>query len=167
MVVFPKYNNLALCSVDFFFGEGDNKINIGRSWFLDYITEGKNYDPGFQSAFQPVVWEFHLYKSFCVAIFAPLNTTGINTPCFLAFHKGACHKSKVLESVGWCITCPLVLCPHLPCPCAAGTPKSPANRAHWLFIPLSAHIPKTNDRVHTHRLRRIAPVREESSFSRR
>ena len=59
-----------------------------------------NYDPGFQSAFQPVVWEFHLYKSFCVAIFAPLNTTGINTPCFLAFHKGACHKSKVLESVG-------------------------------------------------------------------
>ena len=31
MVVFPKYNNLALCSVDFFFGEGENKINTGRS----------------------------------------------------------------------------------------------------------------------------------------
>ena len=33
MVVFPKYNNLALCSINFFFffGEAENKINIGSS----------------------------------------------------------------------------------------------------------------------------------------
>lgn len=87
MVVFPKYNNLALCSVDFFFLEKEKiKLILEDLDFQTILLQEKNQDPGFQSAFQLVVWEFHLYKSFCVAIFAPLNTKGINIPCSLTFH---------------------------------------------------------------------------------
>lgn len=43
MAVFPRYNNLALHSVDFFFFGGDyNIFNIRRPPFLDNISEGKN-----------------------------------------------------------------------------------------------------------------------------
>lgn len=56
MAVFPRYNNLALHSVDFFFfGGGDyNIFNIGRPLFLDNISEGK-IGLGFQSTFEPVL----------------------------------------------------------------------------------------------------------------
>lgn len=43
MVVFPNYSNLALHSIDFFGGKGENNMfNIGRSWLIDHISEGKN-----------------------------------------------------------------------------------------------------------------------------